>query len=522
MYRMEENMDDLVESFYLPFGGKLNPKNRWVQLSKQIPWDKIERKYVESFQSPVEGKQAYSVRVALGSLIIKERLGLSDRETTQQIMENPYLQFFIGYREYVDKEPFHHSLLTHFRKRLGPDIIMEINEWIVTEAMEAEKDRDHESKPNDSDDDDSGGGQLTMEVGDEFTLAEPPPAPRPKRKGKRSSSKEMRVDSDSTKAPPTHKGKLILDATCAPADIQYPTDLRLLNHAREILEAIIDTLHEPHIGLKDKPRTYRQRARKDYLKVAKQRQAKGKAIRKAIRKQLSYVGRNLKTIEKQIVDTPLTVLSHRSYRRLLVISELYRQQQEMYKHKKHTIENRIVSIDQPHVRPIVRGKAGAQVEFGAKIAASMVDGYAHIERMQWDNFNEAKTLQASVESYKQRFGSYPEAILADKVYRNRENLRYCKERGIRLSGPKLGRPPKEGRPDVLKQERLDAAERNEIEGGFGVGKRKLGMACVTAKLSNTSQTMIALGFMVMNLERRLRVLFFVFIRWTRLGYLHAG
>ena len=93
----------------------------------------------------------------------------------------------------------------------------------------------------------------------------------------------------------------------------------------------------------------------------------------------------------------------------------------MFTHKKHT-------IDQPHVRPIVRGKAGAQVEFGAKIAASLVDGYTLIESMQWDNFNEAKTLQASIQSYKQRFGYYLEAILADKLYRNRKNIRYCKER----------------------------------------------------------------------------------------------
>ncbi len=85
----------------------------------------------------------------------------------------------------------------------------------------------------------------------------------------------------------------------------------------------------------------------------------------------------------------------------------------MFENKNHTIEDRIVSIDQPHVRPIVRGKAGSQVEFGSKIAASLVDGYAHIEHMQWDNFNEAKTLEASVESYKQRYGYYPEAILAD-------------------------------------------------------------------------------------------------------------
>ncbi|MET3212075.1 UNVERIFIED_CONTAM: hypothetical protein ABIC26_005077, partial [Paenibacillus sp. PvR008] len=81
-------------------------------------------------------------------------------------------------------------------------------------------------------------------------------------------------------------------------------------------------------------------------------------------------------------------------------------QREMADQKKHSVADRMVSIEQPHVRPIVRGKAGAGVEFGAKIAASLVDGYVWIESMQWDSFNEATTLQASVEAYKQRFGYY--------------------------------------------------------------------------------------------------------------------
>ncbi|NUN88190.1 transposase, partial [Coprococcus comes] len=103
----------------------------------------------------------------------------------------------------------------------------------------------------------------------------------------------------------------------------------------------------------------------------------------------------------------------------------------------------IVSISQPHVRPIVRGKTRAPVEFGAKVAVSVVDGYAMIEKLHWDNYNEALTLQESVEAYRKRYGVYPEAVLADQIYRNRQNRRYCKEHGIRLSGPPLGRPSKQ-------------------------------------------------------------------------------
>lgn len=199
----------------------------------------------------------------------------------------------------------------------------------------------------------------------------------------------------------------MLDATCAPADISYPTDLKLLNEAREKLEAIIDVLHEPFVGKSQKPRTYRQTARKRYLEIAKKRRAGSKSIRKAIGKQLRYVSRNLRIIEMLAAKSSLNQLSTWQYRQLLIISELYRQQQEMYDKRSHSVEDRIVSLSQPHVRPIVRGKVNAPVEFGAKLAISLVDGYARMEKLSWDNFNESMTLKAAVDAYVQRYGHRP-------------------------------------------------------------------------------------------------------------------
>jgi transposase, IS5 family len=524
VFIVNRNMADLLENFYLPFGGKLNPANRWVQLATMVPWDRVEEKYTSHFQSPFIGQKAYSARIALGSLIIKERLGLSDRETTLQIEENPYLQFFLGYTTYVDEEPFHHSLLTHFRERLGHEILAEVNDCMVQAALQAEREAEVEPKSSrkdrDDDDNDVGGSQLTMEVGDAFSIPEeiPDVVRKTRDMAKRLHVVVPSIDAEMTDS--TNKGTLMLDATCAPADIKYPTDLVLLNHAREILEDIIDVLHQPLIGKMEKPRTYREKARKSYLSVSKQRKTSGKVIRKAIKKQLAYVARDLRIIETLIQHTPLTVLSKRHYRQLLVIPELYRQQHEMIETKTCAIQDRIVSIDQPHVRPMVRGKAGAKVEFGAKIAASLVCGYAWIETVQWDSFNEATTLQASVESYKQRFGYYPAAILADKIYRNRDNLNYCKRLGIRLSGPRLGRPSKEQNHTAdRKQERQDAIQRNAIEGKFGEGKRKLGLGRIRARGAKTSLTVITLQFLVMNLERRLRVLFLSFFRLLEFRYL---
>ena len=179
----------------------------------------------------------------------------------------------------------------------------------------------------------------------------------------------------------------------------------------------------------------------------------------------------------------------------------------MHDTRSHRVEDRIVSISQPHVRPIVRGKAKANVEFGAKVAVSMVDGYARIDHVQWDTFNEGQLLQESVEAYRERYGCYPEAVLADKLYRTRVNLQYCRERGIRLSGPRLGRPSKAEQVMHKRVERQDSAERNAIEGKFGEGKRRYGLDRIRARLAGTSLTVISLQMLVMNLERWLRVLF---------------
>jgi hypothetical protein len=154
--------------------------------------------------------------------------------------------------------------------------------------------------------------------------------------------------------------------------------------------------------------------------------------------------------------------------------------------------------------------AKAKVEFGAKLAMSLVNGYALIEKVSWDNFNEGTTLITSVETYKSRFGYYPKEILADQIYRNRENMAFCKANGIRLSGPKLGRPSKDD--NLAEQKRLthqDSCNRNAIEGKFGEGKRRYGLGRIRARLVQTSESMITLQLLVMNLERKLR-LFVVF------------
>lgn len=112
---------------------------------------------------------------------------------------------------------------------------------------------------------------------------------------------------------------------------------------------------------------------------------------------------------------------HKEY--LEVIKKVYAQQEEMYRNHIHKVDNRIVSIHQPHVRPIVRGKAKAKTEFGSKIQVALVAGFMFIDHLSWDAFNEGSYLTDSVERYKERFGHYPAEVLADQIYCNRENRR---------------------------------------------------------------------------------------------------
>lgn len=110
----------------------------------------------------------------------------------------------------------------------------------------------------------------------------------------------------------------------------------------------------------------------------------------------------------------------------------------MYSEKSHSLEGRIVSISKPHVRAIVRGKARVKYEFGAKLSVSLVDGLAEVDRLSWEAYNECQDLKGQIGAYRKRYGYYPEVVCADKIYRTRENLRYCQKYEIRLSGPKLG------------------------------------------------------------------------------------
>lgn len=449
MYLKNQQSPINAQNFILPNQIQLDENNRWVIMANLIPWTEFEQKYAEIFSEKLVAP-AKTFRMALGALIIQQKLNITDRETVEQIRENRYLQYFIGLEQLTNKIPFDSSMMVHFRKRIGSEIINKINEKIVLKELK----------------------------------------------------KKEEIEESESKEKITNQGKLILDASCTPADVAFPTDLGLLNKARLQTEKIIDKLHEGEgIKVGKKPRTSREIARKNYLNVAKKKKPRKEERREAIKLQLRYISRNLKSIEKLIKQgISLSKLNKKDYEKLLVVAEVYRQQKEMYEEEKNRIDDRIVSINQPHIRPIVRGKAGSAVEFGGKISISVYETYVFLDKLSWDNFNESTHLIEQVEKYYQLMGYYPATIHVDAIYRTRANRAYCKEKGIIMNGPALGRPKKNVSYEEKKEAKENEKIRNRVEGKFGEGKRRYGLNKIMTKLPSTSMTFISLTFLVMNLS----------------------
>src|SRR5690606_12558790 len=205
------------------------------------------------------------------------------------------------------------------------------------------------------------------------------------------------------------------------------------------------------------------------------------------------------------------VLNKYEVKYLQVINEVYRQQKELYTNKTHSTAHRIVSIHQPHVRPMVRGKAGSNVEFGSKIGISVYNGLAFLDMLSWESYNETVDLEISADNYKKRNGYYPAKINADQIYMTRKNRNWCKERDIILNGKPLGRPT-ENTKEKLKELKKGVSERNCVEGKFGQAKRWYGMDNIRARLKNTSESMIGAIVVVLNLTRLVQQHVITFLR----------
>ncbi|WP_281298630.1 transposase [Flavobacterium limnophilum] len=195
-----------LEGFESPFDKRLNPENRWVVLANLIPWDEICNIYLKAVPKKQTGRPGLNPRIVLGAIIIKHLCDIDDRETVDQITENIYMQYFLGYSSFSDIPPFDASLFVEFRKNLGLDVINSINEKIIGLKTQLKEN----SKPKRGD-----------------------------------------FESDSNNQN-NNRGTVIMDATACPQDIAYPTDLNLLNDSREKSEYLIDLLYNKELHKKAK------------------------------------------------------------------------------------------------------------------------------------------------------------------------------------------------------------------------------------------------------------------------------
>ena len=295
MYKKETQL--AFEDFVFPFG-ELDSENEWVKLAGLIPWDTVERAYAKQFVD--NGHPAHSARIALGALIIKQRLRCSDEWTVRHVSENPYLQFFLGMKAYSSKAPFGASTMVEFRKRFPPEAIATILEASIPK-----------NPPQDHDDQGKPGGSS----------------------GQKAAQSEPET--------PSNSGTLLMDATCCPADIAFPQDFQLLNHARELLEDIVRETCMAN-GWKT-PRMYSKIARKSFLNLSKSKKRSAKAIRKCIRQQLQFIRRDIGYIADFVRNKDIR-FDQAVYDLLNTLTTLYEQQLYMHEHRVHSVPDRIISI----------------------------------------------------------------------------------------------------------------------------------------------------------------------------------
>ncbi len=438
MYRGKDRNTLPLFSELFPFGGQLDPDNRWLKITQLLPWDDIESRYMKNFSEI--GRPATDCRLVIGLLLLKHMTGFSDVGIVALVTENPYMQSFCGFDQFVTKtkkksitDP---STLSNARKRLGKSYFAELERETY----------------------------------------------------------EMLVERKIIKG----KG-ILLDATVFPEYIRYPTDTGLLNEAREWTVTQIKRLGKV---LGATVRTYCRKARKEYLIFSKKKSRSRKLIQKTRKSLLQYLRRNVKQMQS-LVDEAVqqgVKIEKKVLDRFDVVRTVLDQQFEMYRQKKNRIDDRIVSLHRPWTRPIVRGKSGdKKVEFGPKAALSYVDGFVFLDHISSDNFAEAALVNTQIEQYESLFGHKPPYATADKIYGNRENRKLLKKNDIRDAFEPLGRKARKKNP-ADRWRKQKQRERNLIEGSFGHGKNHFDLDKIKYYIEDGPEIWARLGLLSMNLQ----------------------
>ena len=459
----------------------LDKRKRWVWLGDHLPWEEYDKIYCSKLNNQSVGTGNKPSRMVIGALLVKHITRLSDVDTIQMIRENPYMQYLCGLSEFTDQPIFDPSLFVDLRERIGAD---ELNKMtlLLYEREQAIKEDARKRKEDES----RSRGQ------------EPPAAPEEDEDAAGFTDSEGRE----------HKGILKIDATCADAEVRYPVDVDIIaDGCRKTDCFIVRICGKAGIS---KPKTYYGKAANAYKQLVKRKKKGGKLVKDTIGLMLSCLHMDLLTLMDLTAGENRSRLDYlrKDQRRVMdAIIKMYFQQERMHGTGEHRCDDRIISIFQPHLRPIVRGKASAKTEFGAKIGTALVGGYTFIDHHSWDAYNESADMELHIVKYQERFGYLPATIFSDKIYMNRANRALLKELGIKSYSKPLGRPPKEPpSPERQAAEARATGKRNEIECSFGTGKRVYQANDIRAKLPDTAECWTGMCYFAKNVMKFFREL----------------
>ena len=443
MYRPKDRKTPPLFPELFPLGGGLSRDNRWLKLAGLVPWERLEEVYRKYFSEGM-GRPAKDSRLICGLLIVKHAEKYSDERVVLEYLENPYVQAFCGEEVFRTGGAISPSLLSKLRRRLGAEFFEKFEREVLCELK--------------------AGGTIKP-------------------------------------------GEHLLDATVFPADITFPTDAGLLNKCRQWAVKVIRKI-ELRFSIGKTARTYCRKAQKAYLGFQKKRRKSKRAVNLMRGKLPRYLRRNVGQLEALLGVYAEKLKAHeREFlrARLDTVKRIYAQQLELWRTKARSVQGRIVSLHMAHIRPIVRGKAGRDVEFGAKALLSWVDGYCFLDKLCYEAYNEGEHLAGSLEKYRERFGCYPASSTGDGIFGSRGNRERLKEKGIRGGFKALGRSAKSAENRGWLRERQKKRS-SRMEGIIGLGKNRFGLDRVKYRIGGGEEIWARLALLAMNLataQRRL-------------------
>lgn len=296
------------------------------------------------------------------------------------------------------------------------------------------------------------------------------------------------------KAHMSNLDSMVCDATCYESAIRYPTDIKLLWEATEWnYKMLVWCSHSLRLRT---PRTkYLKWVRRytNYSKSKRPSRKEKRALRRALLKLLYKVNELLIELEEQLSSK----FTPRYWQRRKASKILLKQQWEYFFNEVQP-KNRIVSIDKPYIRPIVRGKEVKKVEFGAKVNKIQVDGISFIEHLSFDAFNEGVRLKESIWMTQKLFGKRLKVVGADRIYANNSNRTYVSKLGIKTDFKRKGRPSKYKKHFDQLAMMITKERATRLEGSFGTDKEHFLLKRIQARTKETEMLWIFFGIHTSN------------------------